>query len=112
LECIYNSERRLRQEYKELAALILREQQGNIPYSRLLSSRYVYAVVLGSLVHFFAIYDGYLLLIYFSTLIFSSMSETGSDYKAIKCSILLGVVDVSAVLLYSKFSDSAFTYLT
>lgn len=93
-------------ELEELIALVQREQQGEISYRELLSARYVNAIAVGSLVHLFAIYDGYILLIYFSTLIFSAASATANEHQAIECNTVLGVVDILAVLLYSKFSDS------
>eukprot|EP00826_Nyctotherus_ovalis_P017131 TRINITY_DN1501_c0_g1_i1.p1 TRINITY_DN1501_c0_g1~~TRINITY_DN1501_c0_g1_i1.p1 ORF type:complete len:159 (+),score=33.66 TRINITY_DN1501_c0_g1_i1:467-943(+) len=95
-------------ELEELIALVQREQQGEISYGELLSPRYANAIAVGSLVHLFAIYDGYILLIYFSTLIFSAASATANEHQAIECNIVLGLVDILAVLLYSKFSDSIF----
>jgi hypothetical protein len=95
-------------ELEELSHVVHREKQGEIPYSELLSPRYANAIGVGSLVHLFSIYDGYLLLIYFSTIIFSSLSGKEDEYHAIRCNIILGIIDVLAVLLYSLFSDSIF----
>jgi len=97
-------------ELEELSHVIQREQQGEISYCELLGPRYANAVAVGSLVHLFSIYDGYLLLIYFSTLIFSSMGGKEDEYYAIKSNILLGVIDIIAVILYSIFSDSALIF--